>query len=284
MLLAVLLGPGAWGVAQVEGKPTPYRALVAGLDEVLEEGDIAIVDRWFEPWNELAIYAPKKAIAWFTVPDEPYEQYVQGHWRDVTRRFFEEGRGLGFVRLTRNHENRMGLWTWPEKWFEHRMVVTNGSGAWLARTGYAPMEDFYLAPSRVKVEVFWNTREETAEKVLAKGATGVAFFGTGWRLVKPWQQGDWRDYRLLEGPGAKGTVEVWRKKGATKERRKILVTGTGVGGESTVRAGRGGLMRFRPGEISTQVFEEPLAGGKNEMEFAVVGEGGGVAVLDVRVE
>ncbi len=266
------------------GKPTPYRALAATLDEVLEEGDTAIVDRWFEPWNEMAVYPPEKAVAWFTVPDEPYENYVRGRWRETTQRYFEEGRGLAFVRLSRNHEARMGLWTWPERWFAHRTVVTNEAGAWLAKTGYAPMEEFYLNSSRVQVEVFYDTREEAAEKVLAKGREGVAFFGAGWRLVKPWQQGDWRDYRVLEGAGAKGTVEVWRTKGAAKKTCRVAVTGTGVGGETTVRAGRGGLMRFRPGEISTQVFEEALEGGENEMEFAVVGGPGGVGVLEVRVE
>ncbi|MBR6021626.1 MAG: hypothetical protein IK066_04325, partial [Kiritimatiellae bacterium] len=283
--VAVALGGGAWVTTRLSGKPTPYRELAAVLDEVLGEGDTAIVDRWYEPWNEMAVYAPERAVAWFTVADEPYENYVGLRWRETTQRYFEEGRGLGFVRLTRNHEARMGLWTWPEKWFEHRTVVKNAAGAWLAKTGYAAMEEFYLSPSRVSVEVFWNTREETAEKVLSKGKReGVAFFGAGWRLVKPWQQGDWRDYRVLEKWGDRGQVEVWRKKGAAKERRKIVVTGTGVGGEATVRAGQGGLMRFRPGEISTQVFEEPLEGGRNRMEFAVVGGAGGVAVMDVRVE
>jgi len=282
--VAGALGWGAWETTRLEGKPTPYRELATALDGALEEGDAAIVDRWYEPWNEMEVYAPEKAVAWFTVADEPYENYVGLRWRETTQRYFEEGRGLGFVRLTRNHEARMGLWTWPEKWFAHRTVVANEAGARLAKTGYAPMEEFYLSPSRVAVEVFWNTREETAEKVLSKGKReGVAFFGAGWRLVKPWQQGDWRDYRVLEG-GAKGMLEVWRKAGAARERRRILVTGTGVGGEATVRAGRGGLMRFRPGEISTQVFEEPLAGGKNEMEVAVVEGPGGVAVLEVRVE
>ena len=281
--VAAALGWGAWETTRVTGKPTPYRQLAATLDEVLEDGDVAIVDRWYEPWNEMAVYAPERAVVHFTVPDEPYASYVQGRWRETTQRHFEEGKGLAFVRLTRNHEARMGPWTWPEQWFAHRTVVTNEAGAWLARTGYAPMEEFYLNPSRVQVEVFYDTREETAEKVLAKGRDGVAFFGAGWRLVKPWQQGDWRDYRVLE-EGGKGMVEVWRKKGAPKERRKVLVTGTGIGGEATVRAGRGGLMRFRPGEISTQVFEEALEGGKNEMEFAVVVGAGGVAVMDVRVE
>lgn len=281
--VAAALAPGAWETSRVAGKPTPYRELAATLDEVLEEGDTAIVDRWYEPWNEMAVYAPEKAVAWFTVPDEPYESYVRGRWRETTQRYFEEGKGLGFVRLSRNHEARMGLWTWPERWFAHRTVVTNEAGAWLAKTGYAAMEEFYLSPSRVAVEVFWNTREETTEMVLAKGRAGVAFFGAGWKLVKPWQQGDFRDYRVLEREG-KGTVEVWRKKDAVNERRRILVTGTGTGGEATVRAGRGGLMRFRPGEISTQVFEEPLGGGRNGMVFSVVEGSGGVAVLEVTVE
>ena len=112
----------------------------------------------------------------------------------------------------------------------------------------------------------------------------MVFFGAGWRLVKPWQHGDWRDYRLLEGAGAKGKVEVWRKNGAAKKACRVSVTGTGVGGEATVRAGREGLMRFRPGEISTQVFETVLEGGRNDMEFSLVGGTSGVAVLDVTVE
>jgi hypothetical protein len=43
-------------------------------------------------------------------------------------------------------------------------------------------------------------------------------------------------------------------------------------------------MRFRPGEISTQVFEETLGGGRNELEFAGVQGPGRLAALDVRVE
>ena len=281
MLLLLLAWP-AWEVTRVEGKPTPYYALRAWLDGNLTEGDVAVVDRWLEPWNEMALYAPEKVNVGFTVPDEPYEQYVANDWRGVTKRFFEQNGAQAFIRLARNHADRMGVWKWPESWFAHRSVVTNAAGLRLAKTGFAPMEEFYLNPSRVEVEIFWDTHEEAAEKQFARGAESAVFFGGGWRLFKPWQQGDFRDYRIL-GDG-KGVVEVWRPAGAEKKKCRVLVTGTTVGGEATVKAGRGGLMRFRPGEISTQVFEETLGGGRNGLEFAGVQGPGRLAALEVRVE
>lgn len=280
-LAAVLAWP-AWEVTRVEGKPTPYHALRAWLDGNLAEGDVAIVDRWLEPWNEMALYAPEKVNVGFTVPDEPYEQYVANDWRGVTKRFFEQNGAQAFIRLSRNHADRMGVWTWPEKWFAHRSVVTNAAGLRLAKTGFAPMEEFYLNPSRVEVEIFWDTHEEAAAKQFTRGAPAAVFFGGGWKLFKPWQQGDFRDYRILGDE--KGVVEVWRPAGAEKKKCRVLVTGTAVGGEATVRAGRGGLMRFRPGEISTQVFEETFGAGQNMLEFAGVQGPGRLAALEVRVE
>jgi hypothetical protein len=281
-VLAAVLGWPAWEVTRVEGKPTPYYALRAWLDGNLAEGDVAIVDRWLEPWNEMALYAPEKANVGFTVPDEPYEQYVANDWRGVTRRHFERNGAQAFIRLSRNHADRMGVWKWPETWFAHRSVVTNAAGLRLARTGFAPMEEFYLNPSRVEVEIFWDTREEAAAKQFARGAPAAVFFGPGWRLVKPWQQGDFRDYRLLEG--GKASVEVRRPTGVAKKSCRVAVTGTAAGGETTVRAGRRGLMRFRPGEISTQVFEETFEGGENRLEFAAVEGPGMLAALEVRIE
>ena len=43
-------------------------------------------------------------------------------------------------------------------------------------------------------------------------------------------------------------------------------------------------MRFRPGEISTQVFEETFEGGRNVLEFSGVQGPGRLAVLEVRGE
>ena len=280
VLVAALAWP-AWEVTRVEGKPTPYYALKAWLDGNLAEGDVAIVDRWLEPWNEMALYAPEKVNVGFTVPDEPYEHYVANDWRGVTKRFFEQNGAQAFIRLARNHADRMGVWKWPESWFSHRSVVTNVAGLKLAKSGFAPMEEFYLNPSRVEVEIFWDTHEEAATKQFARGAEAAVFFGGGWRLFKPWQQGDFRDYRILEN--GKGMVEVWRPAGAERKQCRVEVTGTAAGGEATVRAGRGGLMRFRPGETSTQVFEEAFGPGCNVLEFHPVQGPGVLAVLGVRV-
>ena len=280
VLVAVLAWP-AWEVTRVEGKPTPYYALRDWLDGNLAGGDVAIVDRWLEPWNEMALYAPEKVNVEFTVPDEPYEQYVANDWRGVTKRFFEQNGAQAFIRLARNHAERMGVWTWPEKWFSHRSVVTNVAGLRLARSGFAPMEEFYLTPSRVEVEIFWDTHEEAAAKQFARGAPAATFFGSGWRLIKPWQQGDFRDYRLLgDGPGQ---VEIWRPADATPAPCRIAVTGTAAGGETTVRAGRHGLMRFRPGETSTQIFEETLGPGRTVLDFHPVQGPGVLAALSVEI-
>ena len=112
--------------------------------------------------------------------------------------------------------------------------------------------------------------------------SAAIFFGPGWRLIKPWQQGDFRDYRLLgDGPGQ---VEIWRPAGAPSSPCRIAVTGTAAGGEATIRAGRHGLMRFRPGETSTQVFEETLGPGLNRLDFHPVQGPGTLAALDVRVD
>ena len=43
-------------------------------------------------------------------------------------------------------------------------------------------------------------------------------------------------------------------------------------------------MRFRPGEISTQVFDETFDGGRNGLEFTTVEGPVILAILEVRIE
>lgn len=229
-LAAVLVVP-AWAVTKIEGKPTPYRAVRAWLDANLQAGDVAIVDRWLEPWNEMALYAPTNVFVNFTIPDEPYEQYVANDWRGVTQRVFEQNGAQAFIRLSQNHADRMGIWKWPETWFARRAVVTNQAGARLVRSGFAPMEEFYLNPSRVKVEIFYNTHADVAARAQKAGEQAVCFFGSGFRLFKPWQQGDWNDYRVLE---KFGTLELWNLRD-TPARFRLDVTATALQTPSVIK-------------------------------------------------
>ena len=289
LALGLALGAAFWGmtrdVMRLEGRPTPYVALQEWLGNNLPPGDTAIVDRWLEPWNEMALYAPTNDVhVSFTIPDEPYENYVRGHWRDVTRQVFEEGGAQAFVRLTRNHEQRMGLWTWPEHFFRHRAVVTNKVGLKMLRNGSAPMEDFYDYPSRLEVEVFYDLRDDTAEKQFARGAKAWVSFGAGWAVFKPWQQGDWTDYHILRG-GETGMLEI-RNPASEAVPATLEVTATAIGGKVVCLAGRLAQLTFEPGLTAIQTFDFRLRPGVTELPFRIThsGEGAWIAVSAIRVK
>ena len=284
--LGVAVGAAFWGmtrdVMRLEGRPTPYVALRDWLDGNLHAGDIAIVDRWFEPWNEMLLYAPEKVTVSFTVPDEPYDAYVRNRWRDVTREVFERGEAQAFIRLTQNQAHRMGVWTWPERFFAHHATVMNVGGLRMMLNGSAPMEDFYDYPSRLAVEVFWDDPEDVAEKQARRGAKAWVSFGEGWRTMKPWQQGDMRHYRTLRG-GETGELEI-RFFGEQAEKVTVEVTGVGIGGQAVCRAGRKTQLTFEPGMISVLAFDQKLEPGLTRIPFSVqAAEGAGLAVESIRV-
>jgi len=273
-VVAAVLAVPAWQVARLGGKSTDYRAVRAWLDEHLPPGDTAIVDRWYEPWNEMRIYAPSNVFVTFTVPDEPYDNYVGHDWRGVTRSVIERNGAQAFIRLTRNHEQRMGLWTWPETWFRHRAVVTNTAGAWLRDTGFAPMEEFYTERNRVETEIFYDTREDIADKARGAGREAIGFFGRGWGLYKPWQQGDFADYRVLQNEAA---MEVWNL-GASTVRVRAEVTAAAMGGAQTVQAGEGPPRTFPAGQLTTRTFELDLTPGAQTVSWRRRGPDGAVLV------
>lgn len=217
VLLAVIAGilwPPAQAITRLDGKPVPYKVLRTWLDEHLGPGSVVTVDRWFEPWNEMARYAPSNVVVMFTVPDEPYENYVQLRWRDVTREAIESGKINAFIRLTRNHEERAGLWTWPETYFNRRAAVTNEIGLWLREHGYATSDDFYAAnTNRLVVEIFYDLREDAIARKRAAGERFGVFFNPTIPYEKSGPMGIFRlqtrqfmDWRAL---GERGEVEVY---------------------------------------------------------------------------
>ena len=278
--LVALLAVPAWQVTRLEGKTTAYRALRAWLDANLAPGDAVLVDRWYEPWNEMARYAPSNVFVTFTVPDEPYESYVGYNWRKTTQTAIERNGAQAFIRLARNHEKRMGLWTWPEKWFARRAVVTNVAGVWLRDTGFAPMEEFYSETNRVETEIFYDTHDDVAERAKASGKDAAWFFGAGWRLFKPWQQGDFSDYRVLEG-GA--TMEVRNLRGVPLKLRGTVVAAA-MGEPQTVRIGEQSPLAFPAGQLAEKNFELDLPPGIHALEWKNLSRGGALLVRDFRLE
>lgn len=279
-LLVALLAVPAWQVTRLEGKTTAYRVLRAWLDANLAPGDAVVVDRWYEPWNEMARYAPTNVFVTFTVPDEPYENYVGYNWRKTTQTAFERNGAQAFIRIARNHEKRAGLWTWPEKWFAHRAVVTNAAGIWLRDTGFAPMEEFYSESNRVATEVFYDTHADVAARARTAGQDAVWFFGAGWRLFKPWQQGDLSDYRVLEG---EGEMEVHNLRDEPVKLAGEIVAAA-MGGEQRVRIGESAPLAFPDGRLERRTFALDLAPGVQVLRWKKLGAGGALLVRDFRLD
>ena len=266
-------------VLRLEGKTTAYRALKAWLDNNLSPGDVAYVDRWYEPWNEMRMYAPTNVHVSFTVPDEPFDNYVNYGWRQRTQTAIMGNDAQAFIRLTRNHEQRMGLWTWPETWFRNRAVVTNQAGVWLRDTGFAPLEEFYMATNRLETEIFYDTREDAMVRARARGQKIAWFYGRGWGLFKPWQQGDFSDYRILQG-----TAEMdVRLLDARVHRVRVEIDAAAAGGGAAVQIGKSEPMTFPGGQIATQIVELELEAGGQPIEWKTLEEGAALFVRDVRI-
>jgi len=280
LTVGLMLSFPAWQVARLEGKPTAYRQLRAWLDSNLAIGDVAIVDRWFEPWNEMALYPSSNMTVSFTVPDEPYENYVKYNWRKTTQALFERNGAQAFIRIARNHEQRIGLWTWPDKWFAHRTVVTNAAGVWLRDTGFAPMEAFYYETNRVETEVFYDTHEDVVARARAAGQDAVWFFGAGWRLFKPWQQGDFTDYRVLE---SEATITLHNLRPVPLRMRGEVVAAA-IGGDQRVRIGDRPPLVFAAGQLSGRTFDLELPPGIHSLRWKRLGQAGVVLVREFRLE
>lgn len=236
-LVAVLAKP-VWLITQLEGKPVPYKVLRDWLDINLEPGSVVVIDRWFEPWNEMALYAPKNVTVTFTVPDEPYETYEQLRWRDVTQQAMEQGKMQGFIRLTRNHEKRAGLWVWPETFFAHRGKVVNDKFIWLCENGWLSTDGAYGPPyERAVVEIFYDRREDALARKLQAGEKFAVFFNPSMRYAKtgpirisPYMTQEFMDWRVLEQAGTLNAYNLTD----TKQSVRVKVRGVSPRGPKTV--------------------------------------------------
>lgn len=210
-LILLILAQPAWMMTRLDGKPTPYKILQQEMDNRLPAGTVVVVDRWFEPWNELSVYAPTNVHVTFTIPDEPYEAFLQNQWRAVTRHYLESGRGQAYLMLTMNHWEREGVWTWPQEYFARHAAIENTAGLWLRERGYAPIGDFYEPhTNRVVVNLFYDLPEDRVERARAAGETGWVLHDAEWGYLKPW--------RPLPGWPEQLMQLVWIQAGAFGER------------------------------------------------------------------
>ena len=191
---------------QLTGKPAPYFELVRWTDSNLPQGTPVLVDRWFEPWNELKAHPTTNVFFTFTVPNEPVETYIRSRWRETAQAFFAKYPEAAYLEIAKSYWEVPGVgpWNWPREHFARHVAITNEAGLKLRRMGLANRGDFYAATTnRTIVEIFYNTREDLVMQARAQGRKTMVLFGPGWGYTKTQ---DFKDWRALEKEAA---IEVY---------------------------------------------------------------------------
>ena len=198
----ILLVEPALASNRLSGKPIPYKDIIRFVNTRLAPGTVVLVDRWFEPWNELRVYPSTNVFFTFTVPNEPVKTYISVKWRDTARLFFEKYPEAAYLEISKSYWEapEVGPWQWPRDYFAHHYAITNTAGIKLREMGLAMRDDFYSPYTNgVIVEIFYNTREDVIDQARKTGKEYLVLYGPGWGYVKLWQQlQDFRDWRVLE--------------------------------------------------------------------------------------
>ncbi|MBM4153218.1 MAG: hypothetical protein FJ220_06830, partial [Kiritimatiellaceae bacterium] len=226
----------AWPVyamIRLEGSPTPYYKINDWILSNLPAETPVLTDRWYEPWNELAVHNPGNINYTFTVPDDPIASYSQFNWRKTVENFFEKYPEAAFLEMERGkYESTFGPWTFPQQYFARSATVTNNAVMMLRKTKVFPLDTFSSAnTNRIVTRIFYNTPEDLAEAAKRNGRDVLRIYNAGWGYAKPgWQQGQFEDYRLLRQSASlaiynlqdvplQGTLEI---AAATSERSKSI--------------------------------------------------------------
>ncbi|MGD9873620.1 MAG: glycosyltransferase family 39 protein [Kiritimatiellia bacterium] len=194
-ICAILWCAPLWAVITLEGKPTAYKTIADYINRNTEPGTLVLVDRWYEPWNELTLYPLKDGREWtFTVPCEPAQTAIQFGWRETVEDFFRKYPDSVYLPLNNSFIDsgtpmyHLGPWEWPDRFFAHKIVLKHRAADSLARWGFAHRDDFYEKNrSRIDIKLYRNSWDDAVRKAAQGDNPVVLFYGSGWRYLKPWQ-------------------------------------------------------------------------------------------------
>lgn len=235
----------AWFCTQLKGNPIPYKEIARWCDTHLPPRNLVLVDRWFEPWNELRVNNSTNIYFTFTVPNEPSDVYLKVHWRDTAKEFFEKFPDAAFFERRSYYDRpEVGPWPWPSQYFARKVTFTNEAGLKLHNLGlnYSAADINLLMLS-----LYYNTRADALAKARDQGKSALVFFGPEWGYVKLWQQyRDFRDWRILEG---QATLDVYNLAPQTNI-VTLLIRGMAVNGAKRVRFGMLGQADFQNTQLA----------------------------------
>jgi hypothetical protein len=268
-----------WAVVHLEGKPTPFYKINNWVLQNLPAGTPVLTDRWFEPWNELAVHNRGGINYTFTVPDEPIDTYRQLNWPATVEQFFEKYPDAAFLELCRGrYEDQLGPWTFPQRYFAHVASITNDAAMVLRRMKVIPADDFSTAnTNRVVVRIFYNTTDDLIAAARGQGRDVLRLYSEGWGYAKPgWQQGRFEDYRTFNQTAA---IDLYNLK-ETPLSGSVEISAVAAQRPKTVSV-RGVNTVFASGRVRTWSIPLTLQPGKNMIPFTSP-SGDPLFVLDIR--
>lgn len=246
----VPLLPPAVQAVRLTGSPTPYKDIVRWCDTQLPPGTPVLVDRWFEPWNELKVYPSTNVFFTFTVPNEPLDTFLQINWRKTAEQFFEKYPDAAYLEIAKTYwENpQVGPWSWPRQHFKQHVAIRNEAGISLRQSGLIYREDGGPYTNRLSVEVFYNTREDYLSMQRAQGRPLAMWYASGWSYTKTQ---DYRDWRVLQ---REAILELHNLTDSPISAR-LTVQALAAGGAKRVIADRGDAQTFYNGRMSEWALE-----------------------------
>ena len=249
---------------QVTGKPTPYFDLVRWFDAHLPAGTPVLVDRWFEPWNELRSHPSTNVVFTFTIPNEPSDVFMKNHWRDTAKEFFVRNPDAAYLEIAKEYWEVPGVgpWDWPRQFFARHVSITNEAGLKLRALGLANRADFYAANSnRVVVEIFYNTTEDVIGQARNAGRQVLVLYGAGWVHTKTQ---DFRDWRIPQG---RANLEVYNLTGEPMD-ANLMIAAASVSVSKQVDVA-GQVLTFEGGRLLEKMAGPvTLAPGRSSIVFA----------------
>ena len=243
------LVPPAWLCTQLTGQPAPYADIVRWCDANLGPGAPVLVDRWFEPGNELRPYPATNVNFTFTVPNEPLENFTNVNWRATAMQFFQRFPDAAYLEVARTYWDVASVGPWQESraFFARHTAIVNRAGLALRELGLASRGDFYWPnTNRVVVDVFYNTREDVMAARAKAGMSAFVYYGRGWGYTKTQ---DYRDWRVLNERAVLELINL------TTEplQAKLVVRGVSIGGPREVISSAGGQFSFPPNQLAEWV-------------------------------
>lgn len=242
----------AWICTRFSGTPIIYKEVARWCDTQLPAHSLVLVDRWFEPWNELRVNNSTNIYFTFTVPNEPVDVYLKVRWRDTAKAFFEKYPDAAFFERKSYYDRpEVGPWQWPTQYFARKVTFTNVAGLKLHKLGVLYREgDSLMTPS-----LYYNTRADVLTKARAQGKSALVLFGPEWGYVKLWQQiRDFRDWRILQD---KATLDVYNLTAQTNS-VTLLLKGMAVNGSKRVNFGLHGQQDFQSMQYTEWRLEHVL--------------------------